>query len=276
MSSICHNHAMIDTPSVQSLLLKPSANSNALSTATGFVVKYDGRSYLVTNWHVVSGRNPKTGQPLHHSAAVPDSLLISYVTNIDPQSVAWTEFKGNLYDEAGRVTWFEHPAHGRKVDIVALPLPDDLPKEIILHPYEINDVETRPQLSAKVTDWTYIVGFPFGIAAGGSMAVWTKGSIASEPVVDYGGLPCFLVDARGRPGQSGSPVILHNSGGAAVLENGSTLLTDGPLTNLLGVYSGRINDESDLGIVWKLPALLDILKNGRVGDGSFKPSFVRS
>jgi hypothetical protein len=34
----------------------------------------------------------------------------------------------------------------------------------------------------------------------------------------------------------------------------------------LGVYSGRINNESDLGFVWKAAALTEIIDNGVPGD----------
>jgi hypothetical protein len=37
-----------------------------------------------------------------------------------------------------------------------------------------------------------------------------------------------------------------------------------PLTELLGVYSGRVNEESDLGIVWKKDALRAVVDNGRI------------
>jgi len=38
-----------------------------------------------------------------------------------------------------------------------------------------------------------------------------------------------------------------------------SLAFGGPVTNLLGVYSGRVNEQSDLGRVWKVQAVRDIL-----------------
>jgi hypothetical protein len=40
------------------------------------------------------------------------------------------------------------------------------------------------------------------------------------------------------------------------------------MVEVLGVYSGRINDQSDLGIVWKTSALKEILQNGVRGNGN--------
>jgi len=33
----------------------------------------------------------------------------------------------------------------------------------------------------------------------------------------------------------------------------------GPVTKFFGVYSGRINDQSDIGVVWKATTVTDIL-----------------
>ena len=72
-------------------------------------------------------------------------------------------------------------------------------------------------------------------------------------------LPLFLVDSRTRPGQSGSPVIIYASGGMVAMENGDSAVFGGPVERLLGVYSGRVNDQSDLGFVWKVQVVIDII-----------------
>jgi hypothetical protein len=43
------------------------------------------------------------------------------------------------------------------------------------------------------------------------------------------------------------------------LTNGSTAIYNGSVTRLLGLYSGRINEQSDLGIVWKAAALAELV-----------------
>ncbi len=43
------------------LQVKPSVNDKELSVVTGFVYEHNGRSFLVTNYYVVSGRHPETG-----------------------------------------------------------------------------------------------------------------------------------------------------------------------------------------------------------------------
>ena len=47
----------------------------------------------------------------------------------------------------------------------------------------------------------------------------------------------LLVAGRGRENR-GSPVIAHRTGGMVALADGSSLVSDGPVINFLGLYSG--------------------------------------
>ena len=248
-------------PSVQSLFLTAAARENISGTATGFVVMYEGQPYLITNWHVVSGRNPADGQPIDRWAATPDTLHVRHLLPYVPGSnqLNWQDFDESLYDDE-TPRWLEHPVHQRKVDAVALPLTNASNARLI--PYELT-IPPAGQLKAVVSDFVNIVGFPFGVTAGGSFGIWTKGAIASEPDVNFNDLPCFLIDARTRKGQSGSPVIAFATGNATMANGFISVIHPPGLSNLLGVYSGRINDESDLGMV--LPPA-GIRLQGRTGE----------
>ncbi|MDX2574417.1 trypsin-like peptidase domain-containing protein [Streptomyces scabiei] len=257
-------------PSTRSLLLASKVNGILLSHATGFTVVADGQPFLITNWHVVSGRNPQTGQPMAKSAAIPDVLTIRHLTKVTSTEVAWNDFDEPLVDDSDSPMWFEHPEYGRKVDVVALPLTNL--QGVHIQPYGPEVMQKT--LRAGISDWVNIIGFPFGQAAGGSLPIWTKGAIASEPDVDYDLLPCFLIDARTRQGQSGSPVLAYSPGGATELTDGKTGFVTGPVGNLLGVYSGRINSESDIGRVWKFDVVPEILNARHRGDNSLRGSSV--
>ena len=39
----------------------------------------------------------------------------------------------------------------------------------------------------------------------------------------------------------------------------------GPVEQFFGVYAGRINDQSDLGVVWKARVVREVVDNGRPG-----------
>jgi len=156
--------------------------------------------------------------------------------------------------ESGTHLWVEHPAAGRAIDVVALPLLqlDD----VELFPYALSG---GPDIAVSPAEPVSVVGFPFGLTAGGSLAVWATGFVASELDVNFQGQPKFLVDCRTRPGQSGSAVIAHRNGGAVAMADGNTGIFGGPITKFLGVYSGRVSDQSDLGIVWKVECVEQII-----------------
>jgi hypothetical protein len=109
-----------------------------------------------------------------------------------------------------------------------------------------------------------IIGFPFGDTGGGWLPIWVQGWVASEPEVDLYGLPLFLVDSRTRPGQSGSPVIAYSPGPPTALM-GSVSMAGRPYERFVGVYSGRLNDESDIGRVWKWKALVEAIDGEQRG-----------
>lgn len=90
------------------------------------------------------------------------------------------------------------------------------------------------------------------------------GNVASELQIDFNELPCFVIDARTRQGQSGSPVIYYSTSGLQQMAGGRTVLSagGGPTQKLLGVYSGRLNEESDLGMVWRLDAVQAVIEGG--------------
>jgi hypothetical protein len=261
----------LSRPSFQSLFLTVTARGNTLGTATGFVVMHEEEPYLITNWHVVSGRDKTLGyQPIHDSAATPDVIRVKHLLpHVAGSNLrAWRYFDEPLYDDE-TPRWREHPVHAREVDAVALPLTNVSGVELV--PYDLA-IKPEQQLKVLVSDFVNIIGFPFGRAAGGSLGIWTKGAIASEPSVNFSDLPCFLIDARTRQGQSGSPVIAFQTNTIAMADDGDgVFLVKGSVANLLGVYSGRINKNSDLGMVWKNEAIIEILKNGAIGNGNMMP-----
>ena len=248
----------IAEPSFKALSIHPRSNGKAISNATAFVVAHNGGTFLVTNWHVVAGRYPPNGAVTAKNKQTPDDVEITHTTPIlgrcDSRHVP-------LYDANGEPLWLEHPRHGRRVDVVALPI---APSEgIELRAYQLRHA-TEYSLALSPSEPVSIVGFPFGETGGGAFGIWVKGWIATEPGVNRDGLPLFLVDSRTRTGQSGSPVI--------VFRPQDPLADDGTLKRglvevdeLLGVYSGRINDQSDLGFVWKTEALAEIIEGGRRG-----------
>ncbi|MBA2609938.1 MAG: trypsin-like peptidase domain-containing protein [Actinobacteria bacterium] len=228
------------------------AADNDLGTATGFMVNEGGKNFLVTSRHVLRGRHQTSNAPLHPSGAVPDHVCIAHNGQ---QLGTWKWTVEALYSHESVPLWREHPVLGELVDLVALPCTD------------LDGVQIRPYdpwapgapLRYDISDAVNIVGFPFLTSDGKNIPVWTRGFVASDPGLDFNAVPCFLVDARTTAGAVGSPVIAYSTGGVVALDDGTMTRVEKPVGRFVGVYSGRMSADSDLGVVWNLDALRAIL-----------------
>jgi hypothetical protein len=241
----------IELQSLQSLFIEMLVGDNRLATGTAFCVQTPRGHALITNRHNVTGRHQTTGQPLSNTGGLPDSIRVHY--NERAQLGSWIPIEHSLYDMQGNHLWREHPVLGPTADFVALPV--NLPDGIDPYPYSLG--VPQQELKVSPSEVVSIIGFPLGFAAGGLLGVWVSGFVASEMEVDYENLPVFLVDCRGRPGQSGSPVIMFRVG-MCRLANGD-MVAGGPFFELLGIYSGRLSEASDLGRVWKRSAIKELV-----------------
>ncbi len=229
-------------------------NGQLLSSGTAFVVNSPSGPVLITNRHNVTGRDQNTGKPLSQTGGVPNELVIFH--NRASSLGQWTTRVESLYlDENPR--WKEHPTLGSRADFVALPLKNLA--DVQCYPHDVRN--TGPDFSVGPADPVSVIGFPFGVTAGGAFGVWATGFLASEPIVEFNDLPIQLIDCRTRQGQSGSPVIAYRNGGMIRMADGGTSMFDGPVYRLIGIYSGRINAESDLGIVWKVSAIRELVRS---------------
>ena len=197
---------IIDPLSVCSLLVTSMANGSNLGSATGFVVVHNGKPFLITNWHVVSARDPNTGKPLSPTGAVPDQLAI--VHHDAKQLGRWESRVEPLYS-AGNPRWREHPG-GKAIDVVALPLSMT---DVAVRFYPIDLALADFDMLVQVAMTVSIIGFPFGLATNGALPIWKTGHIASDPDIEYQGKPAFLVDSSTRGGMSGSPVVVRQYNG---------------------------------------------------------------
>lgn len=243
----------IAKPSIQSLLIEMQFNGQALSTGTAFVVNTPTKGpHLITNRHNVTGYHQESGQPLSKTGGIPSDIVV--VHNRGGHLAQWVLRKESLYS-GNNPRWIEHPTLGAKADFVALQLTDM--NDVELYPYD--PANPGAKILVGPADPVSVIGFPFGVTAGGAFGVWATGFLASEPVVDFNNLPIQLIDCRTRQGQSGSPVLAYRAGGAVAMEDGGSAVFGGPVERFIGIYSGRINSESDLGIVWKSAAIAELI-----------------
>ena len=238
----------IDPLTIVPLFLESYFEDTLLASGTGFVVQSGANRYVATNWHMVTGRDPSTGNPLSPNGRIPNRLAV------------WHHIKGKLGTWGRRFVtldpppWLEHPVFGQRADVVALPL--EIDDEAQVYPLDLNLADT--DLIVSPSEPVSIIGFPFGLSSGGRFPIWKTGHLASDLDLDYNDLPVFLIDATTRSGMSGSPVVARRQGMFRT-STGFTMGT-GTTDRFLGVYSGRIHDQADVGMVWKPKVLAEILE----------------
>lgn len=222
-----------------------------ISIGTGFTIDYfNNEKYLITNWHNVTGRNSETGEPLS-TTGYTDPLYIKAHFLKKDRINEWVEKKIYLTDENSNKLYLEHP-RGREVDVVAIKIPifDDV--DI----YNSFDAIYKEQFNKQITDSCCIIGFPKGISTAGKLPIWKSGNIASELEIDHDDRPLFLIDASTREGMSGSPVYCISKGQKTV---GPTIILGGSAAiNFMGIYSGRIGNDIEIGRVFKAYCLNEI------------------
>jgi hypothetical protein len=247
--------ATVDINTLQSLSIESVFEGRIVGKGTGFVIQNNGVNYLITNWHVVTGRNPLSGQPLNKTTAIadPDKLIIWH--HLKGLLGNWISKETPLLDN-GNPTWLEHPL-GKQIDVVALPLNEE------------PDVDYYPiNLSLKDTDILIIpseivsvIGFPFGSPSDGKLPFWITGYVATDIELDYGGKPIFYINATTEKGMSGSPVMALRPG---MYRDTNNSIHTGGATKFLGIYSGRMRDDfPQIGIVWKPKVIEEIFSSIR-------------
>lgn len=283
----------VSQPTLSSLLLEMRWEGRRLSTGTGFVVEHSRGPLLITNKHNLAGVDSRTGDLMSSRGVTPNTVVVLHQRTLAP--VRYRAVEERLYDDNGQPLWLEHPVNHR-YDVVALPLTQLA--DAALYPYSLAPPE-RP-LHIEVGDGVAIIGFPYGQVDHPRfpLPTWSRGYIATEPMLHEDQIKRFTVDVRSRPGQSGSPVVIYRPPGFVSYARPGTgpLLEfcNRPTTQLLGIYSGRLpevdtNDDpannplptpdglaalerrilnrvqsSDLGIVWKVNVIRDVLERGVV------------
>jgi len=269
-------------------------DAGLISTGTGFFYERNDNSYLITNWHNVSGKDSTTGAPLT-AGRVPTHLKAKFITYIDERRFTAVAADVLLYNEdRSAPLWFEHPQLGSRCDVVALPLARPVEGPPQFHHFA-NRI-TRIRIPVRPGGPVFIVGFPHNLAVGFGIPLWKSGFIASEPHFDitWGGrvaylagmeggitIPAFFLDALTRQGMSGSPVFASYTGNWDMTDPYRDVDPSAPdfhqrddialgenRMEFVGVYSGRVpsnEGEAALGLCWKVSAIDAICDHRVVG-----------
>ncbi|KAB7761768.1 hypothetical protein MMUC44124_00960 [Mycolicibacterium mucogenicum DSM 44124] len=267
-----------------------------LAYGSAFLYELDGKTYLVTARHNLTGRHWQTTACLGAYPVGPTHIRFMILakpptgggwpikpTDDDPTvgqvQILLKAFMKPVLGDDWKPQWREHPHFGPKMDVAVLEF--DLQRdELQLSAWKSPAAPRGPEQpifpAPAAGQDVFVVGYPDALTSGPGFPLWIRGSIASEPAFGFPvndiTLPLMLVDARTRRGQSGSVVMRHiPEGTLAKNADGTTGITNGPVSQIVGVYSGRTSDESDLGYVWRIEAVDAICRNGVPGTDSAAP-----
>lgn len=254
----------------------------SMAHGSAFIYRLDDSDHLVTARHNLTGRHWQTNEFISDKYRTnPTHLRVMFFANPPEQwtilplasnpkagtvQVPLNQYLLPLIGEDWQPIWNQHPVFGADMDFAKVPF--NAPSNSLIKSWH----RTGPRTGPEETAWpplspgqdVFIVGYPYRLTVGPSLPLWMRGTIASDPSFSYDegdkSYPLWLIDARTRPGQSGSPVMRYRPPGTLLFRNdGTPCRTIGSDSDLLGVYSGRTSKESDLGFVWsRCPTLWSV------------------
>ena len=253
------------------------------SLGTAFFYELEGETFIITNWHNVTGNNPMTGASLHPERS-PLYIRAKWpVTREAPDvgdNAVWMHFQAQrveIEDDSGPL-WFEHPALGSACDVVAIPFqrPASWPAAVHMAANKIDKESVPIDPGLKVV----VIGFPQGLSTGPGLPIIKTGSLASMPgyeirlggtFSDVGGMkdgiavPAMLMDVHTAPGMSGSPVFGEYTGFWDPEDPNSNEIRDSSVIGtgriFLGCHSSRVaklEERSGLALCHRKDAIEEI------------------
>lgn len=239
-------------------------NDAVISTGTGFFVPTANGVALVTNRHIGVGRLPGSNELKDSRGRQPDRLRVTVTLDLGyqpdlPSNRVVVDIPIGTNDEP---SWREHPTLTSTVDLVVFEVERQLPV-VSTDPL---DVFGGPA-ALTIADTVLVVGYPFGLNGGmEGLPVAVRGTLATVPGIPARGQPRFLIDARTREGMSGSPVFFYPHGGQVHSATGGVYANALPgVRQFMGIYSGRVDEQADIGYVIDAQVVLETIESGIVG-----------
>lgn len=279
---------MVYCPEGHATTMETGQDCRTMAFGSAFIYRLDGKDRLITARHNVTGRHWQTNAFMGGYNTEPTHLRVMFFADPPEKwSVSRTEDNprvGNiqirlrqylvpLIGSDWQPLWKQHPTLGADVDVAEVPF--DPPEDVVTLSWERPTPRTGPEQAPWPAQLfpgedVFIVGYPYRLTSGPTFPLWIRGVVASNPLFGYHDgkkpYPLWLIDARTRKGQSGAPVMRHRAPGTIAFRNdGKPGKVEFPDSELLGVYSGRTSDESDLGFVWAMDQVDEICRGGVQG-----------
>lgn len=199
-------------------LIEMSRAGHGLMVGSGFFWRHEGRLYLVSAFHVLAALNDAQfhGRPAAPHVK-PDTLHFHVFLKGEPApTIHVCELpvveRGALGESP---VWFQHPIHGRRIDLGAMEVPPKLcPPHALVHP--ANTLEAREPALPHITQEAYLLGWARSrIPPTREPPVWKRGTIAVEPNIPWTreAAEVVILDRKIPDGYSGSPCIIRGGTG---------------------------------------------------------------
>jgi hypothetical protein len=219
-----------------------------LSYATGFFYFgfLEGRPnwWLITNWHVFSGRNADAPAIcLDRNGAIPNRIRLNLFLRSDqPEYSDRSPSLGplmqeqfiDLYDVEGDAAWYQHPQKN-SFDVAAINLSVLTDRCLMVG---VNQPKNQWDMAIEVGSAVFILGYPLGYRHFIETPIWKHGVIGSEPHLETPEMKNrVVIDATTRPGMSGSPVIMREK--THYLAETGDIKRHPNATRFIGIYASR-------------------------------------
>ena len=176
-----------------------------VNAGTGFIINHNGVDFLVSNYHVFTGKDAVTGQIVNGLTDTCTSIIVWFRGQVD------TPFKKlviPLYDSIGKLFSVYHADKEKLLDIAVMPLPrNDLPPGIKKYTISLSDVDTST--NSPENKRIYVVGFPVGYLKDGWKPKVVKANSVTQKVSGNFTIPNIFFDDTTSGGMSGSPTYIQ-------------------------------------------------------------------
>lgn len=274
------------TPNVQAaslavVQLELKCGDVTLGFGTGFLDEVSDRTYLITNWHNVTGRSPETGRVLAMDGITPDRVKVHLFRWVDPLVIFDNPVTLEIPIEyRAEKQWLMHNK-GQQIDVVAI----EIAKSALdgaLRAF-LSRILNHHDAVVQVGSAIFVVGFPQALRPTGTLPLWKSGTVATEPSINANNEPCYWIDAITQQGISGSPVFVRVPGRHATAfeypeMHAETKLVASNHLAFAGIYSGRLSEvgngfgtqkmsnaqtfKAQLGKVWRPECVGSVITDG--------------
>ncbi|HET6255150.1 MAG TPA: hypothetical protein VFE32_13810 [Puia sp.] len=139
-----------------SYLLTGENNGVFLGSGTGFIIHYIDKYFLVTNFHVLTGKLPLTNKIIPEAKDTNTSIFVIF-RPVNKQTLFYP-MKYLLFDTIGNRNFSMAVFNNQILDYVVMPIV--IPDEVIKHWLEIKDVDTTLSYDENIP--LQVIGFPLG------------------------------------------------------------------------------------------------------------------